>query len=347
MSRTLAVDKQTHETKNATTGSLVRYRNYVFAEVNIARSLLPMLLVTMLRTSPCRVLGNTMGPVTPSCGLMFPLRQALSVNRTQHAIQNPPDSCRNYPVAAYIPVGRVKNGKGSSSAGPNIHNSRARPSDVPVGARVFTRNRGIKGRNKIQEAYDDKPYKVVDRLQDHVYVVEPLQTEGPTKTVHRNELLLMREIAQAIQSDEECMPQQDDTSNREQQGDDPDSFDEFDVCLPSARTTEDTQVNHREPALHKAGEPLNADKGESTMHGESVALHHSARTSAGVHTNPYHVPTTVVQHGVEMTCTPVLVTPEHSGISRINNLKVTFEDISRDNALPPISPAKSKTEECY
>ena len=87
-----------------------------------------------------------------------------------------------------------------------IHNSRARPSDVPVGARVFMRNREIKGWNKIQDAYDDKPYKVVDRLQDQVYVVEPLQTEGPTKTVHRNELLLMREIAQAIQSDEECMP---------------------------------------------------------------------------------------------------------------------------------------------
>lgn len=47
-----------------------------------------------------------------------------------------------------------------------VHNSRARPSDVPVGARVFMRNRGIKGRNKIQDAYDDKPYKVVNRLQD-------------------------------------------------------------------------------------------------------------------------------------------------------------------------------------
>ena len=105
------------------------------------------------------------------------------------------------------------------------------------------------------------------------------------------------------------MPQQDDTTNREQQGDDSDSVDEFGVCLPSARTTEDTRVNHREPALDKAGEPLNADNGEGTMHGESVALRHSARTSAGVHTNPYHLPTTVVQHGVEMTCTPVLVDP--------------------------------------
>ena len=62
----------------------------------------------------------------------------------------------------------------------------------------------------------------------------------------------------AIQSNEERTPLQDDTINRKQQGDDPDSVDEFDVCLPSART-EDTRVNHREPALDKAGEPLNAD----------------------------------------------------------------------------------------
>ena len=31
------------------------------------------------------------------------------------------------------------------------------------------------------------------------------------------------------------------------------------------------------------------------------------RTSAGVHTNPYHLTSTVVQHAVEMTYTPVLV----------------------------------------
>ena len=59
--------------------------------------------------------------------------------------------------------------------------------------------------------------------------------------------------------------------------------------------------------MDKAGEPLNADKGEGTMLGESVALRHLPRTNAGVHTNPYHLPTMVVQHGVDMTCTPILV----------------------------------------
>jgi len=38
-------------------------------------------------------------------------------------------------------------------------------------------------------------------------------------------------------------------------------------------------------------------------------------------------------------------TPEHSGISRINNLKVMFEDIGPNNALPPIPSTKSYEEE--
>ena len=85
----------------------------------------------------------------------------------------------------------------------------------------------------------------------------------------------MREIAQATQSDEESTHQQNDIANHEQ-GDDSDSVDEFDVCLPSAGTTENTRVNY------KAGKPLNADTCKCTIHGESVTLHHSARTSAGV-----------------------------------------------------------------
>ena len=51
------------------------------------------------------------------------------------------------------------------------HISKARPSDIPIGAHVFLRKRGIKGRYKIQDAYDDKLYKVINRLQDHVYVL--------------------------------------------------------------------------------------------------------------------------------------------------------------------------------
>ena len=37
--------------------------------------------------------------------------------------------------------------------------------------------------------------------------------------------------------------------------------------------------------------------------------------------------------------------PEHSGISRINNLKVMFKDIGPNNALPPIPSTKSYEEE--
>ena len=66
------------------------------------------------------------------------------------------------------------------------------------------RNRGIKGRNNIQDAYDDKQYKVVERLQDNVYgqlyyIVEALQEERPSTIVDRGKLLHRGDIARATQ----------------------------------------------------------------------------------------------------------------------------------------------------
>ena len=50
---------------------------------------------------------------------------------------------------------------------------------TPNGSRVFMRNRGIKGCNKIQDLYGDKPYEVMDRRQDQEYITELLAVEGP------------------------------------------------------------------------------------------------------------------------------------------------------------------------
>ena len=79
-------------------------------------------------------------------------------------------------------------------------NTNARPTDIPIGARVLTRNRGRKGHNMDQDAYNDMLHKVIDRLQDHVYVIEPLDAQAPLRTVHRNELLPMGDIAQVLQT---------------------------------------------------------------------------------------------------------------------------------------------------
>ena len=163
-------------------------------------------------------------------------------------------------------------------------NTKARPTDIPIGARVFTRNRGVKGRNKIQDAYNDMPHKVIDRLQDHVYVIEPLDAEGPSRTVHRNELLLMGDIAQVLQSDERPTSQLNESANH---GDDWESADELDISIRCA--------------LDKAGEHPDAVT--------TIQHRHSSRTGAGVHSNPYHLPATTVQSGL-VGCVPSQVDPQ-------------------------------------
>ncbi len=65
---------------------------------------------------------------------------------------------------------------------------------ISIGARVFVRNRGIIGRNKIQDTWCSTPYRVVRRPDPdgHVYVVEPLTGDGSERTLNRNELLLSK-----------------------------------------------------------------------------------------------------------------------------------------------------------
>ena len=76
------------------------------------------------------------------------------------------------------------------------HNRTANASQLPVGCRVFVRNLRIRGRNKIQDEWEDKVYQVVDHPDPggNVYVVLPLQEEGPIRTLHRSALLDAREL---------------------------------------------------------------------------------------------------------------------------------------------------------
>ncbi|PIK34783.1 hypothetical protein BSL78_28386 [Apostichopus japonicus] len=86
------------------------------------------------------------------------------------------------------------------------HGKPAPNTSLPIGAIVYTRNRKVKGRNKIQDFWDGIPHKVIDRryhvtcyhvtcyhvttLPDgNVYVVEPLNGNGTTKTLHRRDIL--------------------------------------------------------------------------------------------------------------------------------------------------------------
>ena len=76
----------------------------------------------------------------------------------------------------------------------------ANASSLPIGARVFIRNRQFRGRNKIQDRWHDIPYRVIDRPDPggNVYVVEPLDGDGNFKTLHRTQLLDTRGLVPEI-----------------------------------------------------------------------------------------------------------------------------------------------------
>ena len=63
--------------------------------------------------------------------------------------------------------------------------------DLPLleGDRVYRRKRGILGRNKIQDAWDDTEYKVICRQgTNDVYTIIPVDGSGERRTVHRSSL---------------------------------------------------------------------------------------------------------------------------------------------------------------
>ena len=78
-------------------------------------------------------------------------------------------------------------------------NRTAQDTSLTVGSRVFTRNR-VLGRNKIQDKWSDRPYRVVARPypEGHVYVIEPLDGKGDHKTVNRRDLLDTRTLAEEM-----------------------------------------------------------------------------------------------------------------------------------------------------
>ena len=70
------------------------------------------------------------------------------------------------------------------------HDRKATVDPLRVGQLVYTR-KFTPGRNKIQDAWFEKPYRMVRRIGNHeVYEIMPMDGQGPNKTVHRMNLRL-------------------------------------------------------------------------------------------------------------------------------------------------------------
>ena len=129
--------------------------------------------------------------------------------------------------------------------------------------------------------------QVVHRLQDKEYVVEPLQREGPSKIVHRFELL---HIARAAQPDEESVLL---STEETDQSENLISFAGPDVSVQQRPLS----YADREPGMQNAGEQ---QEEHPIPERNRMQSRHSSRRNAGVHSNPHHLPKTVVQSEVAL-----------------------------------------------
>ena len=70
-----------------------------------------------------------------------------------------------------------------------MYDRHARELPLSDGERVYLRNHAVKGRNKIQDAWNSRVFRVISRQgTNHVYVVEPADGFGEPRTVNRAEI---------------------------------------------------------------------------------------------------------------------------------------------------------------
>ena len=166
--------------------------------------------------------------------------------------------------------------------------------DLPlaVGDRVYLRNRQVRGRNKIQDVWDNAVYKVVCRQGvNHVYTVEREDGRDATKTINRADIRACTQDPGTV----------DDTQRRRL------------PCTPGSSS----EVTDSDSSVGTSDKPLvymvNRSRGERSsstdtlpeaIHDETVddetvnelsaddetIRRRSSRRGAGRHSNPYGLP---------------------------------------------------------
>ena len=171
----------------------------------------------------------------------------------------------------------------------------ANASDLSVGCRAFDRNVKTRGRSKMQDNWEEEPYRVLDRPnpERNVYVVTLLNTDGPMRT-HRDKLLDARELVPEL----EAYPGQGSriTMTRSIALPNEQDDDDFEVVLLGIAPTVDHVRRDMATPFETTGESQEhvdiqqnrlCEEDHST---EPCALRRSAKQTAGQHSNTNRLP---------------------------------------------------------
>ena len=152
---------------------------------------------------------------------------------------------------------------------------RAKDTNLPIGARVFLRNR-VLGRNKIQDAWGAEPFRVLKRMgggQSHVYQVQSLERDGPPKCVNRRDILWSKELVPAEENGDDNNSDVEIAENKSMGSD----FDDFDFAALVPLPGPSRNVEVEDP--RNAGNPAAGPVGDETDPGLAAVEREVPRAS--------------------------------------------------------------------
>ena len=165
---------------------------------------------------------------------------------------------------------------------------KAREHRLEIGTLVYVRKRGIRGRNKIQDAFLPDPWTIIDADREtHVYMIEKADGSAATKVVSRREItpcpkaLVLKFAERQADKTESEPPRRVLRTARRNRSQSSSSEYEFEI----------ERVRRASPAeVPSPPSPASDAESESSDTDEPVAPRRSTRTTAGRHSNPHNLP---------------------------------------------------------
>jgi transposase InsO family protein len=176
------------------------------------------------------------------------------------------------------------------------NDAKADETTLQAGTTVLLRNR-VQGRNKMQDAWNDTPCKVIKRLNDsNTYVVK--SPDGNTKTVYRTDILEANHITDEAEQFPD--PSQPTASSADTDSDTTDDTDTPDDFIDDIGTYLPVNLVHKDgldsPASGDEEPKVNKEETKQEPH-----LRRSARQRAGMHKNPHRLPmSSVNEHSADI-----------------------------------------------
>ena len=183
------------------------------------------------------------------------------------------------------------------------HDKNAKAQHLTVGMHVYKRNRKVKGRNKIQDSYSPEKYVILDCNKDqHIYLIEPADGFGNAKWVNRTEIrecpvvkpveIKKKRLYSVRKDTKKTTTQASSSSDNNLQVIIP--LSESDVASTSSESGESDPRDSSSEAEEQICYELSSEI--SSSGDESQTLRRTSRLTAGQHSNPHHLPKSVLDN---------------------------------------------------